>query len=157
MVWPITSVIGETGRPIRVNNISAESPKASAGSTSGDMNSESSTFAVRVFERAMPSAAATPSTIDSAVVQSAIFSELQRGEMQLPRIDQRRIPAQRIARRREFEREAAGERHDDDDHASARPGSRRRRRASSAITRVERDRLEIVAAAELHAQPYALA
>ncbi len=75
MTCPITSVSGDTGKPTSVNSISAESPKASAGSTSGDMNSESSTLAVSVLERAMPSAAATPSRIDSAVVHTAILSE----------------------------------------------------------------------------------
>src|SRR5882672_3449965 len=75
MVWPTTSVSGDTGNPAKVNSISAERPKASAGSTSGDMNRESSTLAVNAFERAMPSAAATPSRIDNAVVDSAIFSE----------------------------------------------------------------------------------
>src|ERR1043165_5212034 len=76
MVWPITSVIGDTGRPTSVNSISAERPKASAGSTSGDMNSESSTFAVKAFERAMPSAVARPTRIARPVVHNAILSEL---------------------------------------------------------------------------------
>ena len=46
---------------------------ASAGSTSGDMKRLSSTFAVSRSDRAMPSAAATPSTTESTIVQSATF------------------------------------------------------------------------------------
>jgi len=52
---------------MKANSIRAESPKARAGSTSGDMNNESNTRADSVAEREMASAAATPRTIDRPV------------------------------------------------------------------------------------------
>ena len=70
-VWPSTSVSGETGRPTRLKNISADRPKASAGSTSGDMNALSSSRAESRRDRATASAAATPSSTESAVDQVA--------------------------------------------------------------------------------------
>src|SRR6516162_10061503 len=49
----------------------AAKPKASAGSSSGDMNSTSQARASGERLRAMPSAAAVPSNTESAVVQNA--------------------------------------------------------------------------------------
>src|SRR5436309_519262 len=50
---------------------SAAKPKASAGSSSGDMNSMSKLLAAAPRERAIASAAAVPSTAESTVVQKA--------------------------------------------------------------------------------------
>ena len=51
---------------------SAAKPKASAGSSSGDMNSMSKALAPRrCCERAIASAAAVPSTAEISVVQNA--------------------------------------------------------------------------------------
>ena len=63
----MTRVSADTGMPTSENSIKADSPKARAGSTSGDMNSESRTRAESVAERAMANAAATPRTIDRPV------------------------------------------------------------------------------------------
>ena len=49
----------------------AAKPKASAGSSSGDMNRTSQARASGERLRAMPSAAAVPSNTESAVVQNA--------------------------------------------------------------------------------------
>ena len=62
---------GETCQPTALKVISAAKPKARAGSTSGDMNSESSTRAIAVGERAIASAPATPSSTDETVVADA--------------------------------------------------------------------------------------
>src|SRR5437868_5928897 len=52
-------------------NTSAANPNASAGSSSGDMNSMSNALAPALRERAIASAAAVPSTAESTVVQNA--------------------------------------------------------------------------------------
>src|SRR6266446_1455660 len=72
----MTRVSGETGSPTRVKNINAERPKASAGSTSGDMNSESRILADSARDRPMTSAAATPSPTEATVVQIATLKLL---------------------------------------------------------------------------------
>ncbi len=73
--------------------------------------------------------------------------------MKLPRIEQRRVPAQRIAGRREFEREAAGERHDQHDQRR-RDQDHHRDGGEQHHHGVKRHRVEIVAAAEVHAFAY---
>src|SRR5882757_9777720 len=52
-------------------NTSAAKPKASAGNSSGDMNSMSNAFANALLEREIASDAAVPSTAESTVVQNA--------------------------------------------------------------------------------------
>src|SRR5260370_19764052 len=70
-VCPITKVSGETGMPSSVNHISAARPKARPGKTSGDMNIASRTRAAALPDRAIASAAGTPASTVSAVVENA--------------------------------------------------------------------------------------
>ena len=87
--------------PTSENSISAARPKASAGSTSGDMNRESSSRADSVGERAIASAAATPSTTDRPVAHSATMRLFLAAKCSCQAFQQFGVPAQRIARRRE--------------------------------------------------------
>jgi hypothetical protein len=69
--WPMTSVQNPSRTPITLNVVRAAKPKASAGRSSGDMNSESSARAHAAGFRAMARAPATPSTTETTVAASA--------------------------------------------------------------------------------------
>src|SRR5437868_1825631 len=71
------SALVDTGKPITEKNISADREKASAGSTSGDMNIWSRARAGHALERAIDSAAATPSRTEAIVVVNATLKEFQ--------------------------------------------------------------------------------
>src|SRR5689334_10828793 len=89
--------------------ISAAKPKASAGSSSGDMNRTSQARAKAERLRAMPSAAAVPSTTETTVVQNATTRLFQAAACNLVRVEQGDIPAQRQAFGRKFQRLRGGE------------------------------------------------
>src|SRR5262245_15096945 len=69
--WPTASVSHESRSPARLKAISAANPKASAGSSSGDMNNASSARAQRERLRATPSAPSVPRTAEADVATRA--------------------------------------------------------------------------------------
>src|SRR5215468_3513769 len=76
-IWPTVSVQIDNRTDIRLNTMSKARPNAIAGSTIGDMKRLSRKPAQALRLRAMPSAAAVPSTLHVSVAQNASLRLVQ--------------------------------------------------------------------------------